>query len=315
MQIGAALAATTTAAVIVAGLSAAPATETLTGRQAEVRQLEAQLIALDGEATAAADAHSSAAGELQQARADVAQNTRDLKLARKNRERALANLERRLVAIYRTKQPTVAEIVLSSGDINSAMDQLDLLNRAGAQDSEVLRSVRETRERLAASRGELISRRKEALEYEAETRTRREAMERLLTERRGVLARARTALADAQASQAAGLAAAQAEAERRIRERAEPGAPEPEQTSQEPSPVGGDVAAHLQRIAQCESGGNPRAISPGGLYRGKYQFHPDTWRSVGGSGDPAAASEAEQDKRAAILYAREGPGPWPVCGS
>lgn len=70
----------------------------------------------------------------------------------------------------------------------------------------------------------------------------------------------------------------------------------------------------LQKIAQCESGGNPSAIGGGGLYRGKYQFSRSTWASVGGSGDPAAASEAEQDKRAAILLAQAGTSPWPVCG-
>ncbi|HWH15519.1 MAG TPA: transglycosylase family protein, partial [Miltoncostaeaceae bacterium] len=75
------------------------------------------------------------------------------------------------------------------------------------------------------------------------------------------------------------------------------------------------VDSHLQQIAACESGGNPRAVSPGGTYRGKYQFHPDTWRAVGGSGDPAAASEAEQDRRAALLYQRTGPSSWPVCGA
>jgi hypothetical protein len=73
------------------------------------------------------------------------------------------------------------------------------------------------------------------------------------------------------------------------------------------------VSPHLQAIAQCESGGDPRAIGGGGLYRGKYQFNVGTWQSVGGKGDPAAAPEAEQDKRAAILYARSGPGQWPVC--
>ena len=74
------------------------------------------------------------------------------------------------------------------------------------------------------------------------------------------------------------------------------------------------VPAHLAAIAGCESGGNPRAISAGGTYRGKYQFSFATWRSVGGTGDPAQASEAEQDRRAAILYRRDGPGQWPVCG-
>jgi hypothetical protein len=70
----------------------------------------------------------------------------------------------------------------------------------------------------------------------------------------------------------------------------------------------------LQAIAACESGGNPSAIGGGGAFRGKYQFTYATWASVGGSGDPAAAPVAEQDRRAAMLYARTGPASWPVCG-
>ena len=74
------------------------------------------------------------------------------------------------------------------------------------------------------------------------------------------------------------------------------------------------IPPQLESIAACESGGDPTAIGGGGLYRGKYQFDMGTWASVGGSGDPAAASEAEQDMRAAMLYARAGATPWPVCG-
>src|SRR5205809_2726948 len=51
-----------------------------------------------------------------------------------------------------------------------------------------------------------------------------------------------------------------------------------------PSYTGNGV---LQSIAQCESGGNPAAISPDGTFRGKYQFDYTTWAGVGGSGDPA----------------------------
>jgi hypothetical protein len=69
----------------------------------------------------------------------------------------------------------------------------------------------------------------------------------------------------------------------------------------------------LEAIAACESGGDPNAVSADGSYRGKYQFDYGTWASVGGSGDPAAASEAEQDYRAALLYSRAGSSPWPNC--
>ena len=72
------------------------------------------------------------------------------------------------------------------------------------------------------------------------------------------------------------------------------------------------VNSHLNSIAQCESGGNPRAVNPNGHY-GKYQFDLQTWQSVGGSGNPANASETEQDQRAARLYAERGASPW-ACG-
>jgi hypothetical protein len=55
-------------------------------------------------------------------------------------------------------------------------------------------------------------------------------------------------------------------------------------------------------------------VSPSGQYRGAYQFDVQTWQSVGGSGDPAAASPAEQDSRAAALVSQRGSNPWPNCG-
>jgi hypothetical protein len=74
------------------------------------------------------------------------------------------------------------------------------------------------------------------------------------------------------------------------------------------------ASPQLEAIAACESGGDPTAVGGGGLYRGKYQFTYETWQSVGGTRDPAAAPEAEQDARAAALLARDGAGHWPVCG-
>jgi peptidoglycan hydrolase-like protein with peptidoglycan-binding domain len=73
------------------------------------------------------------------------------------------------------------------------------------------------------------------------------------------------------------------------------------------------LPAVLERIAQCESGGNPRAVSPGGSYRGKYQFSRATWRALGGTGDPADAPEWLQDRLALKLYRQHGAAPWPNC--
>lgn len=78
------------------------------------------------------------------------------------------------------------------------------------------------------------------------------------------------------------------------------------------SPV---VAAKLRAIALCESGGNPRAVGARGRFRGAYQFDRQTWASLGGRGDPAAAPMAEQTRRAASLYARGGASAWGACAS
>jgi transglycosylase-like protein len=114
-------------------------------------------------------------------------------------------------------------------------------------------------------------------------------------------------------------AAAKAKAKKRAKKRAKiarkhRAAAAPQAASGQQASGGSVAPANLQAIAACESGGNPSAVGGGGAYRGKYQFDQGTWASVGGSGDPAAASEAEQDQRAAALYARSGASSWPVCG-
>lgn len=54
-------------------------------------------------------------------------------------------------------------------------------------------------------------------------------------------------------------------------------------------------------IKSRESGGDYGLNDPNGHY-GAWQFSPETWQGVGGSGNPANASPAEQDCRAAVLW-------------
>ena len=88
----------------------------------------------------------------------------------------------------------------------------------------------------------------------------------------------------------------------------------PAQTSSARRSTGGADSLNWPALARCESGGNPRAVSPGGTYRGLYQFSMSTWRSVGGQGDPIDNTASEQTYRAKVLYNRSGAGQWPHCG-
>ena len=73
---------------------------------------------------------------------------------------------------------------------------------------------------------------------------------------------------------------------------------------------------HWYTLRFCESTDNYTAESANGLFYGAYQFEPRTWRTVGGTGNPAHAPPEEQDARARLLYARRGDQPWPrdYCG-
>lgn len=86
-------------------------------------------------------------------------------------------------------------------------------------------------------------------------------------------------------------------------------------SSDESSSGGAPSSGVWAQLAQCESGGNPSAVSPNGLYHGLYQFSVETWQAVGGSGLPSQASPAEQTERAQMLQSRSGWGQWPACSA
>ena len=67
------------------------------------------------------------------------------------------------------------------------------------------------------------------------------------------------------------------------------------------------------RLAQCESGGN-WSINTGNGFYGGVQFHPVTWKAMGGSTEYAhQASKAEQIQVAEKVLAVQGWGAWPGC--
>jgi peptidoglycan hydrolase CwlO-like protein len=321
------LAATSLAVGVLSG-HAAPAADVLDAQRSQVRELEAEVAAIDARAGAAADAHAAAVARAAGLRERIAETTAAIDRTEAARAVAVARLADRLRAIYASDPPTLTEVILTSGSLTEAVDAQRALESVSRSDAAVIDGLRTSRARLGALRAELVQSRDEADAAVAASRARMQELETLISDRRQALAAARERVAGTVRRRAA--AAADARAERALRRRA--AAPSPAASpapsagaapvsapDPAPAPVSGpapsgDVAAHLERIAQCESGGNPRAVSASGQYRGKYQFDQATWEANGGTGDPAAAPEAEQDRVAAALYAARGPAPWPVCG-
>ena len=76
----------------------------------------------------------------------------------------------------------------------------------------------------------------------------------------------------------------------------------------------------LGPVGACESGTGShnlkvglKAVSPGGKYRGRYQFDLRSWAGAGGKGDPISWGWIEQAYRAVVWLHRHSRGAWPNC--
>jgi peptidoglycan hydrolase CwlO-like protein len=316
-----------------------------------VRDVEQQLISVQDAASANASDYAAADAQVRLLETAIRVNSAQLVLTRSEISASRAALARRVLTLYADPPPSLIEVLVSSGSITSALDSYDVMRHIANDDTRLVTGFLQDRTRLASLATSLHTDAKSAIQNRAEVAARLGSLRSLAGQRSALLASATSVLvaSEASAAQLAALRAEEARAAAAARPQSTPrqiiGATPSSGGHTSPSPtsssgsgsttgagsstgsgsgsssgsgsgsVSGGMWAILHKIAMCESGGNPRAISPNGQYRGMFQFTYATWASVGGSGDPAQASAAEQMRRAAILYERDGPGQWPVCGA
>lgn len=163
-------------------------------QRAEVSRIQGELDRIAVEAEQAAEAYNGAMYDLAQVKARIASNAQTLRRTKKNLGRMQGVLNRRLVQLYTTRDPSIAEILVTSGNLTEVADRLDMAQRLGAHDSQVVTSLREDRERLAALRRELIADRATAAQHVKRAATEKARVEGLLQERQAVLASANAKL-------------------------------------------------------------------------------------------------------------------------
>ncbi|MGC2940587.1 MULTISPECIES: resuscitation-promoting factor [unclassified Brevibacterium] len=79
-------------------------------------------------------------------------------------------------------------------------------------------------------------------------------------------------------------------------------------STQEIKDMLGGPGSKWYQVVECESNFDPKASN--GTHFGLFQFLPQTWHSMGGSGNPSDASPQEQFQRAKKLQAEAGWGQW-----
>ena len=174
-------------ALVVLGASTA-ATEpaAIEAKRAELDRIQSQLNAINSQVEAAAEAYNGAQYELGRVNARIARNTALTAQTARDIRSQEAVLAGRLRGIYATPEPTIAEVLLTTGSITAAADELDLLDRVGEQDAEVVQGLRDHKAMLARLRASLVSDRRVAADQVAAKAREKARVEGLLAQRRAV---------------------------------------------------------------------------------------------------------------------------------
>ncbi|HMN99284.1 MAG TPA: NlpC/P60 family protein [Miltoncostaeaceae bacterium] len=135
----------------------------------------------------AAEAYNGARWELGEVNERIADNRQQTAVTARELKSSRVILAKRLRSLYATPQPSLIEVLISSGSVTAAADQVDLLDRIGEQDAQVVGGLRDQKARLAELRTQLEKDREKAEEAVAAREREKERIERLLAQRQAVL--------------------------------------------------------------------------------------------------------------------------------
>lgn len=156
-------------------------------QRAEVAELQAELDSISVQVAVAAEAYNGARYRLQQVTARIDENTALTRRTERDLTASRQVLAARLRNLYATPEPSLAEVLITSGSIAAASDQMDLLDRVGRQDAEVVGGLREHKAVLARLRAELVEDRATAEQAVAAREREQARVQSLLAQREAVL--------------------------------------------------------------------------------------------------------------------------------
>ena len=163
----------------------------ISAKRAEVARLEAQLAAIDDKAAQAAEQYNGARWEQQQIEGRIVTNVRRTTETAKRLKKSQGVLADRLRSMYANPEPSLVEVLASSGSVVAAMDGQELMERVGERDGTVVRGIRHDLDQLHVVRKQLDRDRADQKVKVAEAADRKRQIEGLLAERRRVVEGAR----------------------------------------------------------------------------------------------------------------------------
>lgn len=156
-------------------------------KRAELTRIQGELDGINTQVEAAAEAYNGARYQLGQVTDRIDENTRITRQTEKDLRASREILAQRLRNLYATPEPSLAEVLITSGSISAAADEMSLLDRVGRQDADVVGGLREHKARLVELRKQLEEDKQTATQAVAQREAQKEKVENLLAQRQEVL--------------------------------------------------------------------------------------------------------------------------------
>jgi cell wall-associated NlpC family hydrolase len=256
-------------AAAAAGTASPP---TVAEKRSEAKRVLAEIGRIDRQLSHTVDAFDGARVQLAALDGQLRRNRAALVRARRTLYTAQRRLERRMVLIYTSEQPTTLDILLGASSLSDVLDELDTARKVAAQDDEIAQEAAAAKADLERRRAELERARQAQRRTVARLAATRARIQSSLARRRELLASIHTEIVQIRARERARERRLAAEARARLererllalaaqrqREQARAEARAAAATTASPEP------ASLPATAAAPAASPPPAPSPPGL--------------------------------------------------
>ena len=204
-------------AFLVLGSGPASADPSISSKRQQAQAILAQIRDMDSQLSHAIESYNLANVELDRIDGDLKTNGRHLVIARTSLGVAQQHIAKRLRALYINGDSAGAvEVILGAKSLDDLLDRLDMAQRVGGQDAQVLTDVRRFRNEVRTRRARLEKDRARQAQVVADRASRKRSIEGQLAERQRLLASVKDEIARMQAAEQRRQAQLEAQARARL---------------------------------------------------------------------------------------------------
>jgi len=204
-------------AALAAASAVSASADSVASKQAQAQSVLAQIQQLDSSLERAIEAYDLANVKLAHIKHDLATNTHDLTIAKKNLKSAQVELSTRLVDLYTSDgQDSTLSVLLGSTSLDQLLNGMDDADRVSQQDELILKQVAYFRRQVQQRQVELKHAHAEQVQVVGQRAAAKASIESQLGQRRALLSSIRSQIVQLQAQERARQAELQRELASRL---------------------------------------------------------------------------------------------------